>query len=56
MTFGKYPNLGTLENFWKILFLSKFGFLFIEFVLTKMFFLTIFFKEFFIAFKTITLY
>ena len=56
MTFGKYPNLGTLENFQKILFLSKFV-LVIEFLfLTKLFFLTIFFQRIFFAFKTITLY
>ena len=52
----KYLNLGTLENFQtsenfrKIFFLSKFVF-FIE-VFSDNFF----FKEFFIAFKTITLY
>ena len=37
MTFGKYLNLGTLENFHKI-FLSEFAFFFIEFFLTKMVF------------------
>ena len=49
MTFGKYPNLGTSENFQKF-FLSKFVF-FKEFFLTKMFFLTIFFQRIFHCFQ-----
>ena len=50
--FGKYLNF---RKFPKI-FLSEFVFFKEFFFLTKMFLLTIFFKEFFIAFKTITLY
>ena len=58
--FRKYLNLRTSENFqtsenFKKNLGSKL-FFFKEFILTKMFFLTIFFKEFSIAFKTITLY
>ena len=56
MTFRKYLNLGTLENFqtsenFQISFFwSKFIF-FIEFFLTKMFFLTIFFQRIFYCFQ-----
>ena len=56
MIFGKYPNLGTLEIFQKF-FLSKFVFFSQNFIFGKNVFSDKFiFREFFIAFKTITLY